>query len=95
MANAIREGLTALRRLGYPIEPFRLRPILWLPLFITVAIFGKIIGSDFAKVAFVGHAKAAEFDLLLDELRDLVAKSELSTPALDELCALRDATDCR
>jgi len=89
MATAVKEGLTALQSLGYPINPFRLRTIIWLPLFITVAIFGKIIGSDFAKVAFVGHAKtaAAEFDLLIQELRALVAESGWTTPALDELCA--------
>jgi len=91
MANAVREGLTALQSLGYPIKPFRLKTIIWLPLFITVAIFGKIVGSDFAKVAFVGHAKtaAAEFDLLIHEFRALIAESRLPTPALDELCAPR------
>ena len=60
----------------------------WLPGFATAAIFARILGSDFAKVAFAGHAAAAkgEFTLLLAELRTLTARSGLATPALDELC---------
>jgi 2-dehydropantoate 2-reductase len=89
MARAVREGLSVLRKLGYPLTPFKLKSIRWMPLFASAAIFGKIIGSDFAKVAYVGHAAnaAAEFDLLSDELRELVERSGLATPALDELCA--------
>jgi 2-dehydropantoate 2-reductase len=88
MARAVIEGLTALRELGYPITPFKLKTIAWLPLFASVYIFGKIIGSDFAKVAFVGHSAnaASEFELLLGELRALIEESGRATPALDELC---------
>jgi len=87
VARAIREGLAALRELGTPITPFRLRTISWLPGFVTVAILSKIISSDFAKVAFAGHATAAaeEFELLLEELRALTSRAGLATPALDEL----------
>ncbi len=88
MARAVREGLSVLRTLGYPITPPRLKTITWLPLFVTVAIFGKIIGSDFAKVAFAGHARSAraEFELLRNEFRDLIASAGLAAPAFDELC---------
>ena len=88
MARAVREGLTVLRRLGYPITPFRLKMIAFLPVFATAAAFAKIIGSEFARIAFAGHAASAahEFDLLLDEFRGLIARSGLATPAIDELC---------
>ncbi len=91
MARAVREGLAALRMLGYPITPLRLKTITWLPLFVTVAIFGQIIGSDFAKVAFAGHAAVAhaEFELLRNEFRDLIDLAGLATPAFDELCGTR------
>lgn len=88
MARAIREGLACLRSLGHPITPFRLATISWLPLRASTTIFGRIVGSDFARVAFAGHAANAtgEFDLLLGELRDLTTRSGRATPALDELC---------
>jgi 2-dehydropantoate 2-reductase len=88
MARAVREGLRALRRLGYVVTPFRLRSICWLPTAVTAAILGKIAGSDFARVAFAGHAAVAadEFELLAAELRSLVAQAGVSTPALDALC---------
>jgi len=88
MAQAVREGLAVLRKLGYPVRPFKLKTIGWLPVFVTVAIFSRIIGSEFARVAFAGHAAAAagEFELLLAELRALATSSGLATPALDQLC---------
>jgi 2-dehydropantoate 2-reductase len=88
MARAVREGVSVLRALGYPITPLKLKAISWMPLFASAAIFAKIVESDFAKVAFVGHAAnaAAEFDLLSEELRELARRSELETPALYELC---------
>ena len=92
VARAVAEGLAAVRKLGHPIRPFRLRSITFLPVFVTAAILRKIIASDFARVAFAGHATAAtiEFDRLLDEFRDLFEKSELATPHFDELCRSPD-----
>lgn len=88
LARAVIEGLAALRELGHPITPFRLKSIAWMPLFASAFIFSKIIGSDYAKVAFVGHSAnaASEFELLLGELRALIDESGQATPALDELC---------
>lgn len=87
MARSVAEGLGVLGALGYPIRPFRLRTITWLPVAVTSAILGRIIASDFAKVAFAGHAAVAkaEFELLRGEFRRLIAASERPTPALDEL----------
>ena len=89
LAEAVREGLRSLRSLGHRIVPFRLATILWLPTKVSAFILHQILASDFAKVAFAGHAAAAgdEFDLLLDELRDMTDRSGLPTPALDELTA--------
>lgn len=89
VARAVREGLGVLEVVGYPIRPLRLRTITWLPTAITAFLLGKIIASDFARVAFAGHAAAArgEFALLLDQFRRFIATSGCATPALDELCA--------
>ncbi len=88
VVRAIREGLAVLQALGLPITPLRLRTISWLPVSVTAWIFSKIVASEYARVAFVGHARhaTAEFDLLLGELRALASRSGLATPALDELC---------
>jgi len=90
MARAVSEGLGVLRELGHPITPFRLKSIAWMPLFASAFVFSKIIGSPFAKVAFVGHSTnaAAEFELLAGEFRTLIDASGLTTPALDELCSV-------
>lgn len=87
MARAVGEGLEVLKALGYPIHPFRLKSITWLPTAITSVILGKIIASDFAKVAFAGHAAVAkaEFELLREEFRGLIVASGRATPAVDEL----------
>ncbi|MDD9941696.1 MAG: hypothetical protein OXU20_11690 [Myxococcales bacterium] len=84
MAMAIREGLTVLKELGHPITPLRLKTISWLPVSVTASIFGKILASEFANVAFAGHAATAadEFRLLGEEFQALVAKSGRPTPSL-------------
>jgi 2-dehydropantoate 2-reductase len=91
MTRAVREGLAALRALGHAITPFKLKTLAWMPTPLAVLVFSKIIGSDFARVAFAGHARTAagEFEILLDELSDLTERSGLATPALDELCEPR------
>lgn len=88
VARATRECLSALRSVGVPLTPFKLKTIIWLPVPMTTAILGKMLASDFAKVAFAGHAAvaAAEFELLLADFRKLVASSGSATPALDALC---------
>ena len=95
--QAVREGLCALRELGHPITPFKLRSISWMPLFAATALFARILGSDFARVAYAGHAAnaAAEFELLHRELRDLTGRSGLPTPALDALAHDASASSAR
>ena len=68
--RAVREGLRALRALGYPPTPFNVAAISWMPVFASTAIFSRILASDFARVAFAGHAASAtaEFELLYGEL---------------------------
>jgi 2-dehydropantoate 2-reductase len=86
--RAVREGLSVLQGLSHPITPFKLRTIAWMPTSLAAVVLGKIIGSDFARVAFAGHAKVAagEFEILLDELKSLAERSGQATPALDQLC---------
>lgn len=88
MVRAVRDGLRALRALGYPITPAKLASFLWLPTFLSRFVFTKVIASDFAQVAFAGHAASAsaEFELVYRELRAAIEKSGVPTPALDELC---------
>ena len=88
MVAAIRESLFALRDLGYPLTPLKLWSIAWMPPFASTAIFARILESEFARLAFAGHAAnaAGEFELLYRELRELIEPSGRRTPALDELC---------
>lgn len=93
MARAIREGLVALRALALPVTPLQLRPILWLPTRATAAVLARILSSDFAKVAFAGHAAAAgpEFERLWADFRALAARSGSPVPNLEALHAAAQA----
>ena len=89
MARAIREGLVVVRALGHPVTPLQLRLILWLPARVTAAVLGKMVASEFAKVAFAGHAGAAssEFEQLWTDFRALVERSGVAAPTLERLHA--------
>ncbi len=89
MARAIREALAAIRGLGLPVTPLQLKLILWLPTRVTAFILGKILSSEFAKVAFAGHATVAapEFEQLWTDFRALATRSGHPVPTFEALHA--------
>jgi hypothetical protein len=46
-----------------------------------------MLGTEYAEVAFAGHASAAEdeFRLLAGEFRKLIQQTSVPTPSIDEL----------
>ncbi len=87
MARAIREGLAVVRALGHRVTPLQLRLILWLPARVTAAVLGKMVSSEFAKVAFAGHAGAAtsEFEQLWADFHALAERSRIALPSLEAM----------
>lgn len=89
--RACKEGGRVLRALGYTKrQPFKWNLFYWLPERITAAMFGKLLGSPFAEIAYARHVKAArdEMACLAEEFRTLIERSSVSTPNIDRL---RDA----
>jgi 2-dehydropantoate 2-reductase len=87
MCRAIREGFAALRALGVPITPARLRILNWLPEPILVAIMRRVLNTHWAELVIARHANAArdEMEQLADEFAVLALSTEVSTLALDQL----------
>ena len=90
MVRAQRQGLRALRALGLPLAPPKLKLVARMPTWVSAAITRKILKTEFAKLALSGHATAGhdEFAVLDKEFRKLIEKASLPTPALDELYRL-------
>ena len=89
--RACKEGGRVLRALGYrKRQPFKWTLFYWLPEWVTTAMFGKMLGSRFAEIAYAQHATAAreEFVGLAEEFQTLVERTASSTPNID---ALRNA----
>jgi 2-dehydropantoate 2-reductase len=87
MVEAQLEGFQVIRALGLPLIPARLKVMLRLPTWVSVAVVRKLLKTEFAKLALAGHAAVggAEFLLLDQEFRRLIEKASLPTPAIDRL----------
>lgn len=87
MLLAIRESFQVLRAMGVSITPLRLRVLELVPVGILVKIMSRVAGTSFFENIAAKHANSArdEMKFLADEFMQLVQKSSLSTPALDEL----------
>jgi 2-dehydropantoate 2-reductase len=87
MVEAQREGFRVIRALGLPLAPTRLKLMLRLPIWMSVAVVRRLLKTEFAKLALAGHAAVggAEFRLLDQEFRRLIEKTSLPTPAIDGL----------
>lgn len=87
MVGAQLEGFRVIRALGLPLAPARLKVMLRLPTWVSVAVARKLLRTEFAKLALAGHAAVggAEFELLNQEFRRLIVKASVPTPAIDEL----------
>jgi len=87
MIEAQCEGFRVIAALGLPLAPTRLKVMLRLPNWVSVAVVRKMLNTEFAELALAGHAAAggAEFSLLNQEFRSLIKGTSVLTPALDEL----------
>jgi len=85
--QGIREGFAALARLGYPVEPPKLKWVFAIPDFILTPLFQQVLRSKIADIGMARHLRNAreEMDQLEQEFFDLIKKSELETPGINEL----------
>ncbi len=85
--QGIREAFAVLRKLGYPVEPPKLRWVFALPDFILAPLFQKVLKTKIADIGMARHLRNArdEMDQLEKEFFRLVDKSGLATPVLDQL----------
>ncbi len=92
--QAMRECFRALQTLGYPVEPPKLRFLMWMPDLLLVPLFQKILGSKLMDIGGARHLRNAldEMEALAQELQELIDESGVRTPALDQL--KREAGQC-
>lgn len=85
--QGIREAFAVLRKLGYPVEPPKLRWVFALPNFILAPLFQRVLKTNIADIGLARHLRNArdEMEQLEKELFSLVEKSGLDTPVLDQL----------
>ncbi len=85
--QGIREAFAVLRKLGYPVEPPKLRWVFALPDFILAPLFQRVLKTNIADIGLARHLRNAreEMEQLEEEFFLLVEKSGLDTPVLDEL----------
>lgn len=86
MSRAIREGHRVLSGLGIPITPSSHNIFRWIPESLFVAIARRKL-ADKAWTIKIGHAVAAQKEMktIADEFRELVLRSGVATPAIDQL----------
>lgn len=86
MMKGIKEGFLVLNKLGYKTTPIKLW-YLKLPVWMTSCIFKMILGTKLAEITMAKHCIAAKPELrcLQSEFDELIAKSGLRTPAIDQL----------
>ena len=88
MVRACKEGGNVLRALGHTRrQPFKWNLFYWLPEALTTTMFGKLLDSRFAEVAYARHAAAApdEMRCLAEEFQVLIERASLPTPNIDAL----------
>jgi len=85
--QAVKEGLTALKRQGYTLRPKKYRFFLYIPNVLLVTQIQRALNSQFAEIGIAGHAQTAkdEMELLIRFIKDSAVKTGLKTPALDYL----------
>jgi 2-dehydropantoate 2-reductase len=84
MLRSIREGYQVLRANGVPITPGNHRVLEWLPESILLFLMRRMLKTETAAIKF-GHAEQgrAEWMLLADEFRQLIAQAGIPTPSID------------
>ncbi len=94
VAVAIKECVRALKVLGYPVEPARLKKMANLPTFLVSRLLRRAIGSPEAELVIKAHAVNAtdemdEMDVLYREFSEVLKRAGegAATPTYDTLVA--------
>lgn len=61
--RATAQGLTAIRRAGYPILPRTLNVMRWIPAALGAGKIASLLQSDFGRIALAGHAATARDEM--------------------------------
>ena len=87
--RGMRECFAALRTLGYPMEPAKLRYVFWLPDWLLAWAFGLMLRGKTADIGMERHLRNAteEMAALAGEMQALIDRAGVPTPALDALRA--------
>jgi 2-dehydropantoate 2-reductase len=94
MAKGVREGYSAVRALGFSVEPFALRVLFtWLPPAFAVYYWRRFFASEMAAYVFGRHARAVSQEMreLANDCRFLLEESGIEAPALRRLYSAIDA----
>lgn len=86
-SRAMKEAARALEAAAVPLTPASLRPLLLLPEPLLIGFLTRVLRIERLKVSLEGHARAAHDEMthLALELRQAIAPTGLSTPALEQL----------
>jgi hypothetical protein len=73
--RAAAQGLTTIRRAGYPILPRRLNVMRWMPPVLGARKIARLLRSDFGRIALAAHAATARDEMrgFATDLLDLAA----------------------
>jgi len=85
--RAIREGLNALKSLGLPVVPLKLKVMRLLPAAMLAKSFRKLLNTPFAEVAMTWHARSApeEMKALSEEMLSLIEQAGTGGETFREL----------
>jgi 2-dehydropantoate 2-reductase len=85
--EAIREGFRALRTLGFPVTPPKLRVLDVLPISLLVFVLRLWMRTRHFDIVAARHTRAAfdEMEMLSTEFQQVAHSTDVPTPALDEL----------
>ncbi|MGD2249328.1 MAG: 2-dehydropantoate 2-reductase N-terminal domain-containing protein [Candidatus Methanofastidiosia archaeon] len=87
MTRALKEGMSGLQKLKYPVTPKRFHMIKWLPISVVSFVLRKAMNTKKAEIAVAGHSLDAvdEMKFLSEEFKQLIDKAGIPTPNIDEL----------
>lgn len=85
--RAIREGMNALFKLGFQIEPPSIKKFRWLPIGLMSKILAKRLASKNGEIALAAHARSAfdEMEPLMKEVYQIILKANMTLSNYNEI----------
>jgi len=85
--RGIKEAFRVLKEQGFPVEPPKFKLIFALPEFLVLPLFQRVLRTKVSDIGMARHLRNAqeEMDILAGEFFELVDRSDVATPVLDEL----------